>query len=397
MDLSHYTVTFDQNFATMKTLSVSNQGPITPDGPTWIAHTPYNGDWVHFETPSGAFHPFGLHNGYLTIRAQAINGVYYGGLLSSVDAQGNGFSQKYGYFEMSAKLPAGPGTWPAFWLMSLPSLLDRRLHMGEIDIVEQYGDPVATLFSTLHLWNPGSSWTSLWSKQNLSSQPTMITGFHTYGADIQPDFITFYYDRQRIGQVPNAIPGYTDKFNELLYVMIDLAYGHGYSGNVVSNLLNGPQDMQIRYVRVWQGSGGSSSNRTETSNLKSISYAPAGLTLMHGTRVDISGVSLVFTNRGNLEITDARGHIVWQTNKSVQCDGRCRAVFQNDGNLVLIGPTNAAYWTSHTWGNNVGSMKFSNRAPYLEIMDGNARILWTTRVTNQVSIPKGSESQPPQF
>src|SRR5271155_4533847 len=86
MDLSHYTVTFDQNFATMKTLSVSNQGPITPDGPTWIAHPPYNGDWVHFETPSGAFHPFGLHNGYLTIRAQAINGVYYGGLLSSVDA-----------------------------------------------------------------------------------------------------------------------------------------------------------------------------------------------------------------------------------------------------------------------------------------------------------------------
>jgi hypothetical protein len=180
IDLSHYTVTFDQNFATMKTLSVSDQGPITPNGPTWIAHTPYKGDWVNFQAPSGPFHPFAIGNGYLTLRAQAINGAYYGGILSSVDANGNGFSQRYGYFEMSAKLPPpGPGTWSAFWLMSLPSLLNRSLHMGEIDIVEQYGDPVATLFSTLHLWDPSNSWGKLWVKENLSSQPTMITGFHT--------------------------------------------------------------------------------------------------------------------------------------------------------------------------------------------------------------------------
>lgn len=382
-------MTFNQDFTTMKALSVSNLGPIGPNGPTWIAHTPYNGDWVNFEAPSGSFHPFSLGNGYLTIRAQAINGVYYGGILSSVDAKGNGFSQKYGYFEMSAKLPAGPGTWSAFWLMSLPSLLNRRLHMGEIDIVEQYGDPVATLFSTLHLWDPSNSWAKLWEKENRSSQPTMTAGFHTYGADIQPDFITFYYDRQRIAQLPNAIPGYTDKFDQPMYIMIDLAYGHGYAGNKVSNLLNGPQDMQVRYVRVWQGSGGSNGTSTVTSNLNSISYAPAGLTLANGASVDILGVSLMFTNSGNLQITDSRGSIVWQSNTSGRCGGTCRAVFQNDGNLALYGPTNTAYWTSHTWNNNMGSMTFSNQAPYLEIMDGKAKIRWTTGVTNQVPIPNG--------
>jgi hypothetical protein len=106
--------------------------------------------------------------------------------------------------------------------------------------------------------------------------------------------------------------------------------------------------------------------------------------------VDIRGVSLSFSNSGKLAITDSAGNILWQTDKSVQCGGTCRAVFQNDGNLVLSGPSNKPYWTSHTWNNNVGSMTFSNHAPYLEIMDGNAKILWTTGVTNQIPIPGSS-------
>ena len=375
MNLSHYTVTFDQNFATMKTLSVSNVGPITKGGTTWIAHTPYNGDWVNFQPPSGSFRPFGLGNGYLTIRTQAINGVYYGGMLSSVDAKGNGFSQRYGYFEMSAKMPAGAGSWAAFWLMSLPSLFNRTIRMDEIDIAEHYGVPVSTLFSTLHLWDPSHSWAQLWINEALSTQPTMTSGFHTYGVDIQADFITFYFDRKRVGQVPNAIPGYTDKFNQPMYIMLDMAYGQGYSGNNVSNILNHPQDMQVQYVRVWQGSGGST---TSTSNSNSITYSPAKLTLAHGASVSILGASLIFTNGGNLEVTDSHGKILWQSKTSVQCSGNCRAVFQNDGNLVLYGATNSPYWTSHTWNNNLGSLTFSNRTPYLKVMNGSGKTLWSS-------------------
>jgi len=372
----------------MRTLNVSDHGPIVLGAATWIAHTPYNGDWVHFQPPSGAFRPFNVGDGYLTIRAQAINGVYYGGLLSSMDSNGHGFAQKYGYFEMSAKFPVGPGTWPAFWLMSVPGLLNRSLHMHEIDIVEQYGDPISTLFSTLHLWDPSSRWAGLWYRQHLSKQPTMTAGFHTYGADIQPDYITFYFDRRRIEQFSNSIPGYTEIFDQPMYIMIDLAYGGGYSGNFVSNLLKGPQDMQVRYVRVWQGSGGSN-GPSVTSDLNSIAYPPAGLVLANRSRVDIRGLSLTFTNDGNLEITDALGNVLWKTNTSVPCGRACRAVFQNDGNLVLSGPTNKPYWTSKSWNNNLGWMTFSNRAPYLEITNEKDKILWTTGVTNQVSIPSG--------
>jgi exopolysaccharide biosynthesis protein len=154
--------------------------------------------------------------------------------------------------------------------------------------------------------------------------------------------------------------------------------------------------MQIKYVRVWQGSGGSN-GPVVTTNLNSVSYATAGLTLEPGSHVAIKGASLTFTKSGNLEITDSGGKIVWQTNTSGKCGNNCRAVFQNDGNLVLYGPANKPYWMSKTWNNNIASMTFSNRAPYLRIVDGNARLLWTTGVTNQISIPGGSAHPHPNF
>ena len=105
MDLTNYKVTFDQDFTTITTLSVSAWGPNT----TWIAHKPDGEDWCNFENPEGFLRPFGLVNDSLVIRAYGLNDTLYAGMLSSVDHQGVGFSQTYGYFEMMGKLPVGPG------------------------------------------------------------------------------------------------------------------------------------------------------------------------------------------------------------------------------------------------------------------------------------------------
>ena len=105
MDLTHYQLTFNQDFTTLPNLSVSAWGPNT----TWIAHKPDGGDWCNFENPDGFLRPFGLVNDSLVIRSYGLNDTLYAGLLSSVDHQGVGFSQRYGYFEMMGKLPKGPG------------------------------------------------------------------------------------------------------------------------------------------------------------------------------------------------------------------------------------------------------------------------------------------------
>ena len=116
-------------------------------------------DWCNFEDPHGFLKPFGLVNSSLTIRAYGENDTLHAGMLSSVDHQGVGFSQQYGYFEMMTKLPAGPGTWPAFWLMDVDSLVNRSVDAHEIDVLEQYGDAIGILRTTLHFWPVnGTAW-----------------------------------------------------------------------------------------------------------------------------------------------------------------------------------------------------------------------------------------------
>jgi beta-glucanase (GH16 family) len=111
------------------------------------AHTPYYGDWARFLDPIGDYEPFHLGNGGpLTIRAQrdGDSNNLYCGLLASVDPKGNGFAQRYGYFEMRAKLPSGLGTWPAFWLEDTVGLKNNSMGHHEIDILEAYGNNVAS-------------------------------------------------------------------------------------------------------------------------------------------------------------------------------------------------------------------------------------------------------------
>jgi beta-glucanase (GH16 family) len=133
LDINTYIMTFNDDF---DRLSVSDWGPNT----TWIAHTPWNGDFgdAKFVNPRERF-PFTLDNGILNIEMRKdAEGTWRSGLLASVDRKGNGFSQKYGYFEMRAKFPPGEGVWPAFWLVGVERQGPNPQATAEIDIVEYY-------------------------------------------------------------------------------------------------------------------------------------------------------------------------------------------------------------------------------------------------------------------
>ena len=123
IDLSNYTLSLDERFST---LNVSSYGPVT----RWIAHTPWNGDFgdAVFTNP-GPQGPFTVTSNGLNITAyQDAKGQWHSGLLCSKSAKGvgaAGFAQTYGYFEMRAKLPSGPGVWPAFWLVGAGNSVPR--------------------------------------------------------------------------------------------------------------------------------------------------------------------------------------------------------------------------------------------------------------------------------
>lgn len=234
LNLDGYHVTFDEDFK--EPLSVSAWGP----GTRWIAHTPYAGDFgdAKFANPTKDF-PFTIEDGILRIEARKTNGKWQSGLLSSVDRNGDGFSQKYGYFEMRAKFPKGLGTWPAFWLLGVAKLKDKSATSVEIDVVEQYGVHPNSLHTCLHLWYPNKKHTA---DPGHFIVDGMADDFHRYGVMVNEDFIVFYFDGVELRRIKTP-----EEAKAPLYLLVNLALGGGWPIVKTPN----PSYMYVDYVRAY--------------------------------------------------------------------------------------------------------------------------------------------------
>ena len=238
LDLCRFQPSFTEDF---DTLSVSPHGET---GSRWIAHTPWNGDFgdAAFADPLPDF-PFRTHNGVLEIEARkGPDGKWQSGLLASATPTGSGFAQRYGYFEMRAELPPGPGTWPAFWLNSNQKPGDKNSGV-EIDVIEYYGQFPAAYHSAVHVWDKTDP------KQNrvqdhTADVPTgsLTGGFHTFGVDVEADTITFYLDRRETWSV--ATP---PELRDPSMVLVNLALGSGWPIDQTPN----PSIMKVDYIHVY--------------------------------------------------------------------------------------------------------------------------------------------------
>jgi hypothetical protein len=252
----NYRLAWAQDFTILTDYSQLKVSPgDTPIGSnTWYAHTPANLDWFTFIDPVSNYNPFGIGNGFLTIRVAKRGygdpnnwfGGYSGGLLSSTDRHGAGFTQQYGYFEAAIWCPGGLNTWPAFWLTSTGG--------AEIDVMEQYGNwgsppnnaQPDNYVVTWHDWN-GEHRTN----GAPIRKPGLTQGFHTFGVDIEPDVIIWYYDRVEVWRAPTY-----DEAKSPFNVMVNLALGGGTYNNAAHNgydwsLTPNPSDLKVKYVAVW--------------------------------------------------------------------------------------------------------------------------------------------------
>ena len=108
----------------------------------------------------------------------------------------------YGRFEMRAKLPAGQGSWPAFWMMPTDEEYGTWPRSGEIDILEavnlktvaEDGTVEANVYGTLHY---GREWPNNSSSGKAYALPDGVNpadDFHTYAIEWQEGEIRWYVD-----------------------------------------------------------------------------------------------------------------------------------------------------------------------------------------------------------
>ncbi|MBG6140303.1 ricin-type beta-trefoil lectin domain protein [Longispora fulva] len=189
--------------------------------------------------------------GHLVITARKeANGGYTSARLLTAGT----FSQTYGSFEASIRIPRGQGIWPAFWMLGQGAQWPDN---GEIDIMENIGREPSTVYGTMH--GPGYSGAGgKGGSRTLPNGEKLADTFHRYGVDWSPNLIVWKLDGQEYFRTtPAAIPGKTWVFDHPFYLLLNVAVGGDWPGYPDGSSTY-PQQMVIDYVRV-QTSGSTGS------------------------------------------------------------------------------------------------------------------------------------------
>jgi beta-glucanase (GH16 family) len=161
------------------------------------------------------------------------------------------FSQAYGRFEASIQLPTGKGIWPAFWLLGDDIDTSPWPKCGEIDTIENIGDPT-TIYSTIH--GPGYSGDqAISAKFPLPTGESVTTGFHLYSVEWSPNDIKFFFDNHLIAErTPADLPPNTHwVYDHPFFIVLNLAIGGAWPGDP-NQTTTFPQQMLVDYVRVYE-------------------------------------------------------------------------------------------------------------------------------------------------
>jgi beta-glucanase (GH16 family) len=185
-------------------------------------------------------------DGHLVLRALSEN--YMGRLYTSAKLDSRGLQENtYGRFEARIQLPAGPGLWPAFWLLGS---IGGWPACGEIDIMENGGSKPTVIRGTLH--GPQYFGGEGLTKQHLLTSGTFADGFHVFAVEWTHDGIRWLVDEEsfevHLRSEMEAL-GKTWVFDAPFHMILNLAVGGAFDGPPTSETPF-PSDMSIDYVKV---------------------------------------------------------------------------------------------------------------------------------------------------
>lgn len=160
---------------------------------------------------------------------------------------------KYGRFEFRAKLPRGPGLWPAIWMLPTDEVYGGWASSGEIDIVEYKGQEPQQVWGTLHY---GDFWPNNKHSgtQYRLSRGSFADDFHIFALEWEEGVMRWYVDGElyqtqnkwSTTQAPFPAP-----FDQRFHLVLNLAVGGGFVGPP-NDQTPFPSQLQIDYVRVYQ-------------------------------------------------------------------------------------------------------------------------------------------------
>lgn len=159
---------------------------------------------------------------------------------------------KYGRMEARIKLPAGKGTWPAFWMLGA-GLTKGEVwpDCGEIDIVEAKGSQPYTAWGTLH--GPGYSGQNGTQRGSvfMNMGSALSNEYHVYAIDWKPNQIDFYVDNNLyFTHTATDVAPNKWAFNGEFFLILNLATGGNFEPDIDPMLQTAT--MSVDYIRYYQ-------------------------------------------------------------------------------------------------------------------------------------------------
>lgn len=175
-----------------------------------------------------------LEDGNLVLRSRkraVVGREYTSGL---VETKGK-FAQRFGKFEIRAKLPRTQGLWPAHWMLPADGSWP-----PEIDIMELVGSEPHVITMSLH----NGEWPNLDSQSADHMGPDYTAGFHTYTLEWTPDRIAWLIDGTERFATQDGVP------QKAFYLILNTAVG-GHMPGDPDDTTELPQYHHVDYVRVY--------------------------------------------------------------------------------------------------------------------------------------------------
>jgi beta-glucanase (GH16 family) len=160
---------------------------------------------------------------------------------------------KYGRMEARIKMPAGVGTWPAFWMLGANLENVGWPESGELDIVEARGIDPSIVFGTAHGPGYNGAQGTQYGSTSYATAP-LSDGYHIYAIEWGKNYVNWYFDDQvYLRMTPASVAPDEYVFNKEFFLILNLAMGGAFTGDIDPNLQR--SRMYVDYIRYYKING----------------------------------------------------------------------------------------------------------------------------------------------